>query len=94
MHRRQGDSRVAMAEPNTKHWFTTSFFWRKVPESGARSVPPPLTQATSYSQTRPVRSTAKWRGSHWTWLQHCCRNVGRGALAVKVGAAKRTSWEF
>ena len=23
---------------NSKHWFTTSFLWRKVPESGARSV--------------------------------------------------------
>ena len=25
-------------DPNSKHWFTTSFFWRKVPESDARSV--------------------------------------------------------
>ena len=24
--------------PNTKHWFTTSFLWRKMPENGARSV--------------------------------------------------------
>ena len=26
--------------PNSTHWFTTSFLWRKVPESGARSVTP------------------------------------------------------
>ena len=25
-------------DPNSKHWFTTSFLWRNVPESGARSV--------------------------------------------------------
>ena len=27
-------------ETNSKHWFTTSFLWRRVPESDARSVPP------------------------------------------------------
>ena len=26
------------SEPNSKHWFTTSFLWRRVPESEARSV--------------------------------------------------------
>ena len=28
----------ATALSNSKHWFTTSFLWRKVPESDARSV--------------------------------------------------------
>ena len=28
----------SVTEPNSKHWFTTSFLWRKVPESDARSV--------------------------------------------------------
>ena len=27
-------------ETNSKHWFTTSFLWRRVPESYARSVIP------------------------------------------------------
>ena len=27
--------------PNSKHWFTTSFLWRKVPESDAQREPPP-----------------------------------------------------
>ena len=29
---------LSMAAANSKHWFTTSFLWRKVPESDARSV--------------------------------------------------------
>ena len=29
---------VSCTDPNSKHWFTTSFLWRKVPESDARSV--------------------------------------------------------
>ena len=29
---------VCACVSNSKHWFTTSFLWRKVPESGARSV--------------------------------------------------------
>ena len=30
------------SRPNSKHWFTTSFLSRKVPESDARSVTPGL----------------------------------------------------
>ena len=28
----------ARFDPNSKHWLTTSFLWRKVPESDVRSV--------------------------------------------------------
>ena len=31
-----------MSNSNSKHWFTTSFLWRKVPESDARSVCPTM----------------------------------------------------
>ena len=30
-------------DANSKHWFTTPFFWRKVPESDARNVTLTLT---------------------------------------------------
>ena len=30
------------SSPNSKHWFMTSFLWRKVPESPSRSVGPAL----------------------------------------------------
>ena len=41
--------------PNSKHWFTTSILWRKVPESGARSV-------FSHDHENNSRSLAKSNG--------------------------------
>ena len=43
--RRQDDTDYAAVRAwtsNSKHWFTTSFLWRKVPESDARSVHGPI----------------------------------------------------
>ena len=37
-HRSEMVKQTLAIEPNSKHWFTTSFLWRKVPESDARSV--------------------------------------------------------
>ena len=40
-------TRLSCLLENSKHWFTTSFLWRKVPESDARSVGPKVTVTTT-----------------------------------------------
>ena len=41
----------SLGGPNSKHWFTTSFLWRKVPESDARSVALALSLSSSSCQS-------------------------------------------
>ena len=61
--------------PNSKHWFTTSFR-RKVPESDARSVRPPLASSRPGS-TRSLASQYYYE----KWVSEGCRGgcAGRGS---------------
>ena len=49
---------------NSKHWFTTSFLWRKVPESGARSVTSTQTFRTALTKRALFIGVTK---SGWVW---------------------------
>ena len=50
--------RIRTEVPNSKYWFTTSFLWRKVPESDARSVPRSHCLPAQRLTARPNRRTA------------------------------------
>ena len=69
---------------HSKHWFTTSFFWRKVSERDARGVTPSRDTTAYYSVVSLLRATpqATLSGTsmHWfttSFLQH---------------AGKRSAW--
>ena len=60
------------ANANSKHWFTTYFLWRKVPESDARSVRQTLPCYMMTNATKRVRERGMGGGRE--------RGVGGGAL--------------
>ena len=56
------------ANANSKHWFTTSFLWREVPESDARSVELTL-MATCWEEARMRGSGVRlWVGWIGGWV--------------------------
>ena len=86
---------------NSKHWFTTSFLWRKVPESGARSVDhtarSPSTQTPSTGLRHPSfggRCRKAVLGVWTTRPVHLLRKLQAlvyDILPLEEGAGKRCS---
>ena len=69
------------ANANSKHCFTTSFLWRKVPESDARSVELTL-MATCWEETRMRGSGVRlWVGRGWGWGGGVGRDINRDDMS-------------
>ena len=80
--------------PDSKHWFTTSFLWRKVPESDARSMRLGLTSDCCWQSGKcsgVVRDVhvARW---YWKTRRKVVEGVGRGRDAHVLKRSRDGGW--